>query len=144
MTSGPGAGPRLTHEEKFPGGRLKATWSSRIGANGDVVLDGPETWFYPDGRKHYEVTYDFGRKIGRETFWRQDGGIAWTWDRRPDSSGTWTRYWENGQKRTESNWRGLKADGPAVQWDPAGRTVATLRISRGRLDSALAAKPTAG
>ncbi len=129
--AGPGAGPRVAHTESYPGGGPRAAWSSRTGANGDYVLDGPETWFGPDGRKRYEVTYDFGRKAGREELWRADGSVAWTWDRRPDGTGIWIRYWENGTKRTESEWQGLKADGNATRWEPDGKEAAHYQFADG-------------
>jgi len=129
--AGPGAGPREEHMERYPGGAVRAAWGSRIGANGDYVLDGRETWFAPDGRRHYEVDYAFGHKVGRETLWRADGGVAWTWNRRPDGTGTWIRYWENGRKRTQSEWRGLRAEGEATRWEPDGQVAARYRFSGG-------------
>ncbi len=131
QVAGPGAGPREEHTERYPAGGVRATWGSRIGANGDYVLDGRETWFAPDGRRRYEVDYAFGAKVGRETLWRADGGVAWTWDRRPDGTGTWIRYWENGAKRTQSEWRGLKAEGEAIRWEPDGKVAARYRFSGG-------------
>jgi len=129
--AGISAGPRVEHAERYSGGALRATWGSRRGANGDYVLDGRETWFGPDGRKRYEVDYDFGRKAGRETLWRRDGSVAWTWDRRPDGTGTWIRYWENGTKRTQSQWRGLVAAGEATRWEPDGTVAARYQFADG-------------
>ena len=131
VTTGPAAGRREEHAESYPGGAPRATWGSRIGANGDYVLDGRESWFAPNGRKRYQVDYDSGRKVGRETLWRADGSVAWTWDRRPDGTATWIRYWENGTKRTESSWRGLKAEGEATRWEPDGKQAAQYRFTDG-------------
>ena len=130
-TQGPAAGPRESHTERFPDGGIRATWSSRTGANGDYVLDGRETWFAADGRPRYQVDYAFGRKVGRETLWRADGTVSWTWDRHPDGTAVWIRYWENGTKRTESEWQGLKAEGDATRWEPDGKQAAQYRFAGG-------------
>lgn len=117
---GSAAGPREPHEAKTTDGALRATWGSRVAANGAYVLDGRETWFYPTGVKHYEVTYSFGKKVGEEILRREDGSITWKWTRRPDGTATWTQFWEGGRKRAESHWTHRKADGPATTWNPDG------------------------
>ncbi len=131
--------------ETFPNGRLRSQWSARIGLNGRYRLDGPETDFYPNGTKQHMVAYRQGRKTGKETFWSPQGTIRWTWSHELENNhATWTQYWPNGRKKSESNWNtqpqardlarhfyGLMADGPARQWDAQGSLIATSRFTNG-------------
>ncbi|HEX3728342.1 MAG TPA: SUMF1/EgtB/PvdO family nonheme iron enzyme [Opitutaceae bacterium] len=132
-TDGPGAGPRESHEARYQvqRGPRRAVWSSRIGANGDYVLDGTETWYYPSGRREYQVDYVFGRKVGTETYWGLNGRVLWSWTREPDGTATWVRYWPNSRLRTKSTWRGGRAEGEAERWDPDGRLVGRTDFADG-------------
>ena len=120
-------------EERYPNGKVKATWSSRTGANGDYVLHGPETWYYPDGKKKYEVTYQDGRKTGKESFWLQGGVLKWGWNHRPDGTSTWTQYRTDGSKKIESHWRGFKADGLATHWNSKGGVIQQITFKDGAI-----------
>ncbi len=121
------------HEEKYPGGKTKATWSSRTGGNGDFVRHGTETWYYPNQKKKYEVIYQDGNKTGKESFWLPSGDLQWSWEHRPDGTGTWTHYWLNGRKKIESGWRGFKAEGVATHWDQQGKVIRTVTFKDGAL-----------
>mgnify|MGYP001618049402 CR=1 FL=1 len=92
-----------------------------------------ELTYYRDGKKQYEVHYDYGKKVGTETSWDPAGNRKWARDRRADGTATWTHYWPNGQKKIESRWTGLTADGAATRWDRDGRVVAENRFDRGTL-----------
>lgn len=81
---------------------------------------GQESWFYTDGKKKYEVTYRNGVKVGQENFWRPGGALRWSWTHHPDGVSTWTQYRADGSKRSESNWRGFKAEGVATRWNHKG------------------------
>ncbi|MBI5092347.1 MAG: hypothetical protein HZB26_07870 [Candidatus Hydrogenedentes bacterium] len=132
--SGSSAGiPVTTHEERYPDGSLRMAWGSRVGVNGRYVLDGVETWYYAGGTKQYEATYDYGRKIGAETLWDEAGNKKWSWERGKDGGGTWIQYWPNGQKRIESHWVGVTAEGPATQWDREGHVVKAVSFKGGAL-----------
>ena len=120
-----------THEERYGDGKPKATWGSRTGANGDYVLHGTETWYYPDGKKKYEVTFQDGIKVGKEIFWLPNGAVKWSWDYRSDGTGVWTHYWPNGRKKIESTWRDFKAEGVAVHWDQQGNVIKRVTFKDG-------------
>lgn len=111
------------YEQRRADGSLEAEWSAGTADDGRYLLHGTETWYYADGAKQYEVTWVHGRKTGRETYWREDGGLLWTRDHGPDGTAVWTRYWPNGGKRTQSTWRDKRAVGEATSWDPDGRVV---------------------
>ena len=126
-------GPAVTHEERYPSGFPKMTWSSRVDADGRYVLDGAETWYYPSGATQYTVTYAKGRKTGKESYFDESGKLKWSWDRGSDGRSTWTQFWPNGQKRVQSHWAGVKADGLATQWDREGRVVTEAHFKGGAL-----------
>jgi hypothetical protein len=119
------------YEELFPDGRVRATWSGGLADDGRWLLHGPEVWSYPSGARQWEVTYEMGRKVGKEAFWRADGSLLWTWDHRPDGTHVWTRFWPNGEKRSESTWRDLRAEGTAMEWSPSGDVVRRVNFEDG-------------
>jgi len=120
-----------SYSERHPNGALKAAWTAGIGDDGRYLLHGKETWHYADGRQHYEVTYQLGRKSGTETLWRPDGSVQWSWQHEPDGTSRWTQFWDNGTKKAESGWRDHHADGPARCWDRNGRLIAEAVFRRG-------------
>jgi formylglycine-generating enzyme required for sulfatase activity len=134
--AGAGAGAVTRHEEKYPDGRTRATWSGRTAANGDFVLHGPLVYFSPDGHKRYEATFEFGRKVGGETLWRNDGTVVWRQVHRADGTCVWTQFWDNGAKRAESTWRNFRAEGTAMLWSPDGTVTATHHFKDGALTDA--------
>jgi hypothetical protein len=44
-----------------------------------------------------------------------------------------TQYWDNGVKKSESTWRGFKADGPARRWDRNGKLISEVQFTNGTL-----------
>ena len=52
------------YQETYPNGQPKMIWGAKIYDDGRYVLHGTEIWYYESGDKHYEVTYQNGRKIG--------------------------------------------------------------------------------
>ena len=126
-----GRSTRESFEQRYPTGALQATWTGRVYANGLYRLDGVEKWFYPTGQAKYEVTWDSGRKVGTETFWAEDGRVLWTRQHHTDGRWTWTQYWPSGQVKSESNWLGLMADGPARLWEIDGTPLTEAGYSCG-------------
>jgi len=133
------------YNEYYPGGALRATWSARICTHGRYLLDGKETFYYENGKKEHEVTYNNGRKTGIETYWGPDGVKQWTWNH-DDANNTsvWTHWWSNGYKRIESRWNtypvardlsrhfsGFVADGDAYHWDRSGAPTHAYSFSNG-------------
>lgn len=133
--------------ENYPNGKLRSKWSARICPNGRYLLDGKQTDYYDTGAKQHEVTYKNGRKTGTETFWSEKGDKIWTWERHLKSNtATWTQFWPNGKKKSESNWNtfpqardlkrnffGLVAEGPAKQWSEDGKLKFSGNFSKGLL-----------
>ena len=119
-------------EENWPNGKTKATWSWFTADNGVVVLQGKETWNYPDGTKEYEVTRENGKKLGVEEYFRPDGSKDWARDYRKDGSMTWVTYWPNGAKKSESHWQGMMARGTTTVWNTSGKVAQKSTFKDGR------------
>jgi len=129
MTVGPGK--ILPGRETFSDGSIKATWTGRFEPDGRYELDGVERWYYKNGKKAYEVTYQDGNKAGLDTYWSPDGHIMWQWDHRTNDQSVWTHYWPNGLKKQQSEWHGEVADGPAVLWDRSGHVISRYEFKDG-------------
>lgn len=120
-----------TMTEKYPDGQTKITYSGWVGKNG-FVLHGKEQWFYEDGKKQYEATFNNGAIEGLETCWNRDGSVKWTKDHTPYGTTVWTNFWPNGTKKSQSTWWGLTATGPATAWDSNGNLLHQFLFENGR------------
>lgn len=122
---------KKTIEEKYGNGKPRVVSSGYIGKNG-FVLHGKETWYYDNGAKQYEATYNKGVLTGMETCWDRDGKTGWTRNHTPYGISIWTHYWPNGKKKAESTWWGLSAIGPAANWDRDGNLLHQVMFEEGR------------
>lgn len=93
------------HRETYANGQPRVLWSSGRADDGRVLLHGAETWFYSDGTKQREATYQLGVKVGRETYWSPSGRKEWEWDHRADGTSIWRTWWSDGSLRSESTWK---------------------------------------
>jgi len=118
----------ITGEEKFPSGRRRATWSAVIGPDGRFSLHGTETWYRQDGKKHWQMTWNAGRKDGAETCWGPDGKVRWIFQHRLDGTRTETRYGSAGGKSLEARWRRGRL-GAVKRWGPDGKPIARESIA---------------
>jgi antitoxin component YwqK of YwqJK toxin-antitoxin module len=118
-------------EEKYDNGKPRIISGGFVGKNG-FVLHGNETWFYDNGAKQYEASFNKGVLEGMETYWGPDGKIKWTRDHTPYGISVWTNYWSNGAKRSVSTWWGLTATGPATSWDRDGKVLHQIMFEEGR------------
>ena len=130
------AGPRMRRRENWPDGRTRAITGGRIGADGRFLLDGEQEFCTPAGRRQYRVAYRMGRKAGMETFYGDHGRVLWQREHRPDGASVLTRFWPGGSRRSVSHWRGVRAEGVAIEWDPDGRETARGEFSSGELTGA--------
>lgn len=121
------------HRETYPGGALRGRWSVGTGPDGRSLLHGAQEWLYRDGQPQWRATYRYGRKVGEETFWAPDGHRRWRFVHRPDGSSVWTRWWPNGQRRSQSTWRDFECVGVARTWAPSGELTSRIELTRGVL-----------
>ena len=101
---------------------MNETWIQQGGAQdpdarGQYRLEGKQTFYYENGRKLWEVTYDHGRKIGIETLWTEDGAKRWERHYATTGEWTWTLFSASGKVTAESRWKAKRlldanAEGP--------------------------------
>lgn len=121
-----------TMTEKYPNDQTRIRYSGWVSKDG-FVLHGKEEWFYEDGKKQYEASFNNGAIEGMETYWNRDGSIKWTKDHTPYGTTVWTNYWPNDAKKSQSTWWGLSANGPATSWDKDGKISQQINFENGRV-----------
>lgn len=119
------------YRETYPSSKTKGKWYAGIADNGRYLLHGSQTWYYENGHKQWEVTYNLGHKVGLETHWAPDGTKKWQWHHRDDGASVWTQYWPNGKKKAESTWRSFKCNGTATLWDESGNVTSEKKFVDG-------------
>jgi len=94
------------HRENWPNGKLKADWYSGRSSDGRILLEGPQTFYYPDGSKQWVATFHLGKKFGEEIQLRPDGSKIWQKTYSADGNWTWNNFNAAGKLTSESTWRG--------------------------------------
>jgi formylglycine-generating enzyme required for sulfatase activity len=89
-----------SYRETYPDGKAKATWSAGYTADNRYLLDGPQTFYYQNGKKQWEANFSAGRRVGMETWWSANGRKVW--EKSYAADGGWTWRFEN----AESKWKG--------------------------------------
>jgi formylglycine-generating enzyme required for sulfatase activity len=126
------AGEIRHYEEKYPDGSPRITYGGWVAGDGNFLLEGKETWYYPDGHRQYEADYHNGRKQGTETFWNADGTRKWTKEYTIYGTTVFTCYYRNGQKKSQSTWWGILAHGPTTDWNKDGQVTGQMMFYLGR------------
>ncbi len=93
------------HREFWPGHKLRAEWSSGQANDGEFLLDGPETFYFPDGRVQWSAHFHLGQKTGAETFFRSNGSKIWEKDWN-GNHWTWRIFDASGHLTAVSRWAG--------------------------------------
>jgi len=107
--------------EKYASGKTKVRWSAGRAADGRILLEGPETFYYPNGKVMWSMKFHLGKKIGEEDYFRADGSQIWKKIHGPDGEWTWINFDATGKKVATSKWRGKTLlssdvpDAPATQ-----------------------------
>lgn len=94
------------HREMWPNGKLKAEWSTGRANDGEILLEGPQTFYFEDGRKQWSAQFHLGRKTGDEVFYRADGTKEWEKQHSANDEWTWRIFDEAGRQTAGSHWRG--------------------------------------
>ena len=136
-----GAAHPVHGEQRSKDGKLLGSWNGKVDANGRFVLDGPGTWKYVDGTKAYSATWRNGVKVGAEMYWDREGREIWEWNHASDGSSTWTQYWNNGEKKSVSHWKGDRAEGSAMRWNYDGKIEGQYEFRDGNLVRSAGSEP---
>jgi len=122
-----------TYSEEYPNSNPRLKYTGGIADNGRFLLDGTETWYYPDGTIQHQATYKLGRKVGSETYNATDGNTLWDWQHNDDNTSLWTQYWPDGNKRAQSTWKNFKCDGMSLLCDRSGKVLIGTEFDNGYL-----------
>jgi hypothetical protein len=95
-----------SYTERYPNGKVKATWSAGRSADGRVLLDGAERFFYPNGKLMWAVNFRAGDKTGEERFLCEDGTPMWVKTYSDDGTWTWENFDAAGKHVATSHWKG--------------------------------------
>ncbi|HEY3840808.1 MAG TPA: SUMF1/EgtB/PvdO family nonheme iron enzyme [Bryobacteraceae bacterium] len=78
----------------------QATWSGGYTSDHRYLLDGPQVFYFANGKKQWEANFKAGRHVGMETLWDENGRQIW--QKTYSSDGAWT--WRFGSAM--STWKG--------------------------------------
>ena len=94
------------HRENWPNGHVRAEWSTGLANDGTIRLEGPQTFYYENGRKQWVSSYHLGGKTGTEVFYRENGSKKWEKTYAGDGSWTWRNFDKAGRESSQSRWNG--------------------------------------
>ena len=77
-----------------------------IAADGRYRLEGPQVFYYENGRKQWEASFQAGRRVGTETWWNDAGRKLWERTYTANGEWTWKLYDAAGHVTAESHWKG--------------------------------------
>jgi formylglycine-generating enzyme required for sulfatase activity len=94
-----------SYHETYPNGKMRATWSAGL-AGGPHLLQGRQIFYYEDGHKQWESTYEAGNKTGVETWWSYAGTRQSERTYAADGVWDWKLFDAAGHVTAESRWKG--------------------------------------
>jgi len=94
------------YKETYPSGKLRATWSAGISELGRYRLQGRQVFYYENGQKQWEATFQAGQKTGIETWWSETGRRQSEREYAADGAWTWRLFDAAGRVTAESRWKG--------------------------------------
>jgi hypothetical protein len=92
--------------DTYASGRPRATWGAGIGVDGRYRLEGPQVFYFENGQKRWEATFQAGQRIGTEIWWSDTGRKLWDRTYGVDGEWTWKLYDAAGHVTAESRWKG--------------------------------------
>jgi antitoxin component YwqK of YwqJK toxin-antitoxin module len=95
-----------------------ATWSAGRAADGRVLLDGEERFFYKSGKPMWTVHFHAGRKSGEERYQREDGTPIWVKNYAADGTWIWQNYDDSGKLVATSHWKNKTLESSDVPDQP--------------------------
>jgi hypothetical protein len=100
--------PRDVREfrETYLSGKVRVTWSAGVTSDGRYVLHGRQIFYYENGQKQWEATFQSGRRTGLETWWSDTGRKLWERTFSAVDVWRWRIYDGAGRVSAESRWKG--------------------------------------
>ena len=99
-----------------------------------IFPDGKSTWWYEDGQKDSEGTYNNGHRDGKWIFW-YDNGNKQSEETYKDGKidGKCIGWHDNGQKQFEGTYKDEKKNGKWIHWYDNGNKQSELEYHKGNL-----------
>lgn len=127
---------RKVYKEYYEDGTLKCQYYGGIADDGRFLLDGPETFWYPDGKVRTQSSYRLGRRTGvnvyydpagmplkRFTCGEEDGVLVEVYE----------TFWPGSDcPRTRTTFRNRHASGEALMFDREGKVEARHVFTHGK------------
>jgi antitoxin component YwqK of YwqJK toxin-antitoxin module len=79
-----------------------------VNSRGLYLLDGEQSFYYPDGQLQWQVTFENGLKVGQESYYRQDGSLEWQRGHNDQGTSELTAFDDSGNKKGVSQWKDKK------------------------------------
>jgi hypothetical protein len=93
--------------------------TSAVTPDGRVMLEGVQTFYYPNGKVMWTETFHRGEKVGDESYYRADGTPVWKKSYGANGDWTWENFDKAGKKTATSMWNGKTLLGSDVPDPPA-------------------------
>lgn len=112
----------LTHQEKYPNGKMKIQYTYFIRPDGTRVKNGLEISWYENGQKKSEGEYQNGKKVGVWVSWYDNGIIGQKGTYQDDQkNGLWMKNYRNGNKESEGFYKNNLREGSWKKWYESGK-----------------------
>ena len=108
--------------EKYPDGKLRAEWSAARASDGRVLLEGPERFFYPNGKPMWTASFHAGEKTGEERYMHEDGSPIWIKTYGGNGDWTWQNFDAAGKLSATSHWHNKTLVSSDVPDGPVDKT----------------------
>ncbi len=96
----------VSHRERWPNGKLRAVWSTGRANDGEVLLEGTQTFYFQNGQPQWRAHFHLGKETGDERFYRANGNLQWEKTYATDGTWTWRIFNAAGSLTATSHWRG--------------------------------------
>lgn len=93
------------YREYRPNAKPRVVWSLGNANDGEILLEGTQTFSFENGQPQWIAHFHLGRKTGDEVFYRADGSKQWEKTYAGDGTWTWRQYDAAGRLTAESHWR---------------------------------------
>ena len=132
--------PRKEYVEYYADGKRKCLYHGGIADDGRFLLDGTETFWYPDGTVVWEADYYLGRRVGTFIYFDYQGNpvkrITYPDNKKENLEECFETFWSKTDKiRTKAFFKNRKADGEAYLYDKEGNVISKAVFKDGKIEN---------
>lgn len=131
--------PRKEYKEYYEDGSLKCLYHGGIADDGRFLLDGRETFWYPNGRVRMEAEYVLGKKVGNFVYYHPDGMPLKRFTCSVNEDGTpiekYETFWPGTDRvKTCAVFYNRHAEGEALGYDREGNVTSRSTFHKGETE----------